>query len=60
MERVALEDINLTILRGESIGVASPMGAGKSTLIDLLMGLLAPCGNRILPRTSSGKREAAG
>jgi ATP-binding cassette subfamily C protein len=48
MERVALQDINLTIQRGESIGVVGPTGAGKSTLIDLLMGLLPPSSGRIL------------
>jgi ATP-binding cassette subfamily C protein len=47
-ERVALEDINLTIRRGEAIGVVGPTGAGKSTLIDLLMGLLRPSSGRVL------------
>jgi ATP-binding cassette subfamily C protein len=46
--RVALEDINLTIQRGESIGVVGPTGAGKSTLIDLLMGLLTPSSGHVL------------
>ncbi len=48
MDRVALEDINLTIQRGESIGVVGPTGAGKSTLIDLLMGLLVPSSGHVL------------
>lgn len=37
-----LRDINLSIRRGERIGVVGVTGSGKSTLVDLLMGLLSP------------------
>ncbi len=37
-----LEDFSLTILRGDRIGVLGPNGCGKSTLIRLLLGRLAP------------------
>lgn len=37
-----LQGINLEIRRGEKIGIAGPTGSGKSTLVDLLMGLLSP------------------
>ena len=40
--RAALAGINLSILKGESIGVVGPSGAGKSTLTDILLGLLGP------------------
>ena len=43
----ALRDISLSIRRGESVGIVGPTGAGKSTLIDLLLGLLPPSGGRI-------------
>lgn len=43
----ALENITLTIRRGESIGIVGPTGAGKSTLIDLLTGLLPPNSGRM-------------
>jgi ATP-binding cassette subfamily C protein len=47
-ERPVLHEISLTIRCGESIGVVGPTGAGKSTLADLLVGLLRPSTGRIL------------
>ncbi|MBV8359451.1 MAG: ABC transporter ATP-binding protein, partial [Deltaproteobacteria bacterium] len=44
----SVHDINLTIHRGESIGIVGPTGAGKTTLVDLVVGLLEPCSGRIL------------
>lgn len=43
----ALDDVQLTIARGESVGVVGPTGAGKSTLVGLLTGLLQPSSGRI-------------
>ena len=37
-----LKDLNLYIKKGERVGVIGRTGSGKSTLIDLVMGLLIP------------------
>ena len=41
-ERAAVEDIDLTIDKGEFIGIIGHTGSGKSTLIQHLNGLLHP------------------
>ena len=40
--------VDLTILPGTIVGIAGPSGAGKTTLADLLVGLLQPQRGRIL------------
>ena len=39
---VALDDISLTLRRGEVLALLGPNGAGKSTAVKLLMGLSSP------------------
>jgi ABC-type multidrug transport system fused ATPase/permease subunit len=46
--RPALSDIDLAIRRGESVGIVGPTGSGKSTLVDVLLGLLRPSRGRVL------------
>ncbi|BCX82738.1 ATP-binding cassette, subfamily C, bacterial [Methylomarinovum caldicuralii] len=43
-----LKGINLTIHKGEAIGFVGKTGAGKSTLIDVILGLLVPREGEIL------------
>jgi ATP-binding cassette subfamily C protein len=47
-DRTAVRDIDLTIRRGEFIGIVGPSGSGKSTLTDLLMALVRPADGRLL------------
>ena len=42
-----LKKINLTIKKGQSIGIFGPSGSGKSTLISLILGLLTPTSGSI-------------
>jgi ATP-binding cassette subfamily C protein len=44
----AIKDINLTILKAESVALVGPTGSGKTTLVDLLLGLLKPDEGAIL------------
>lgn len=44
----ALADIDLTVRKGERIALVGRTGSGKSTLVDLLMGLLRPTTGEML------------
>ncbi len=43
-----LQGLDLTILKGARVGIVGATGSGKSTLVDLLMGLLEPTEGAIL------------
>ena len=47
-QQEVLQGLNLEIGRGERIGLIGSTGSGKSTTVDLLMGLLAPSAGRVL------------
>lgn len=42
-----LQQVNLEIIAGESVGLCGPTGGGKSTLVDILAGLLQPTSGRV-------------
>jgi len=43
----ALRDIDLEIRRGEWIGIVGQTGAGKTTLVDLMLGILEPAAGAV-------------
>ena len=43
----ALSDVNLTVLRGEIVGLIGPNGAGKTTLVNCLTGFQRPTRGRV-------------
>lgn len=46
-EKVALDDVSLSLGKGEIVGLAGHTGSGKSTMIQLLNGLLKPSGGTV-------------
>jgi ATP-binding cassette, subfamily B, bacterial PglK len=46
--RPALDGLSLAIAKNASLGVIGPTGSGKSTLVDLLLGLYQPTAGEIL------------
>ena len=60
----ALDDLNLTIQKGEVFGLLGPNGSGKSTTIKLLLGLIFPTSGRAsifgLPIGSDAIKERIG
>jgi len=46
--RWTLDKVSLVVPRGASVAVVGPSGGGKSTLIDILLGLLIPESGRVL------------
>jgi ABC-type multidrug transport system fused ATPase/permease subunit len=44
----ALRDISFTVKKGESVALVGPSGGGKTTLVDLLVGLLEPTMGQVL------------
>jgi ATP-binding cassette, subfamily B, bacterial PglK len=44
----ALQNINFSIKKGQTVGIIGPSGAGKSTLVDIFIGLLPPTRGKVL------------
>ena len=53
----AVDEINLEVCRGETIGLVGPNGAGKTTTIKMIAKILRPNSGRILIRTNHGELE---
>lgn len=48
VKKVAVEDVNLSIEKGETIAYVGPNGAGKSTTIKMLTGILVPTSGNVI------------
>ena len=46
--RPVIDDVSLVISKGHYIALIGPTGAGKTTLVDLILGLLVPSSGRVL------------
>jgi ATP-binding cassette subfamily C protein len=63
---LVLRDLSLRIRRGESVGIVGSTGAGKTTLVDLILGLHTPFSGEIridgtpLPRVLRRWQDAIG
>lgn len=47
LEKPVLHNFNLVVPVGKCVGIAGPTGSGKSTLMDILLGLLPPITGRL-------------
>jgi ATP-binding cassette subfamily C protein len=56
----ALQDVSLTVPKGHSVGFVGSTGAGKTTLVDVLLGLLAPTQGQVLVDGADIQGDLAG
>jgi ABC-type multidrug transport system fused ATPase/permease subunit len=54
-----LQDINIRIMRNTTVGIRGATGSGKTTIVDLIMGLLMPSAGAILVDGKPLETEAA-
>ena len=59
-DRKVLHDMSFSIGRGESVGLIGANGAGKSTIMKLLLGLLGPDSGKVLIDGIEVKNETLG
>lgn len=59
---IALDDVNLTLVKGEFVAVLGASGCGKSTLLKIMAGLIPPTAGRVMLNDTPvlGAREDIG
>lgn len=57
-ETKAVENLNLSVYKGEFLGLVGPSGSGKTTMLSMLAGILKPSSGEIL--TSGELRDKVG
>jgi ATP-binding cassette, subfamily B, bacterial PglK len=57
LKNYILNDISLKINSGDSIGLIGKSGAGKTTIVDLLLGLLVPSTGKIITNFSTSSKN---
>jgi len=45
---LALRDVNLTVKKGEKVGIIGPNGSGKTTLLKIIAGITAPSSGSVI------------
>lgn len=56
-DRIILNNVNLTVHRGDFIAITGPNGGGKTSLLRIILGLLTPTSGNII---FEGRRPATG
>jgi ABC-type multidrug transport system fused ATPase/permease subunit len=46
-DEVVVDNVSLTITKGNAIAFVGPSGAGKTTIVDIILGLLEPCSGSV-------------
>ena len=57
--RVTLDQLDVSVARGETVALLGPNGAGKSTAISLLLGLLRPHAGKVMVLGTSPRRAVS-